>query len=53
MRFLAFILIIIPSITLAYDEERAKSNLASDYATCSAYYMLMAQGVENQKRMKT
>ena len=30
----------------AYSSERAIANLSSDYATCAAYYLFMAKGLE-------
>jgi hypothetical protein len=36
--------ILSPSI-YAYDEERAVANLASDFAQCSAYYVIAAEGI--------
>ena len=29
-----------------YDEERAFANLASDFAQCSAYYIIVAEGIK-------
>ena len=47
--FIISLLFINPIIVYAYEADRAISNLASDYATCSAYYSLMAYGSENNK----
>jgi len=34
--------LLIPAASLAYDGDRAKNNLAHEFAECGAYYMLVA-----------
>jgi hypothetical protein len=33
------------SLVYSYDQERAIANLASDFATCSAYYIIASEGL--------
>lgn len=42
MRQLITALLLIPTLCFAYDGERAKNNLAHEFAECGAYYMLVA-----------
>ena len=35
----------LPSLVCGYDQERANVNLASDYATCSAFYIIASEGL--------
>ena len=39
------LLCFLSSSIYAYDEERALANLASDFAQCSAYYAIAAEGI--------
>jgi len=39
-------LLLYPPIAYCYDAERAKANLASDYAECAAYYLLSSEGLK-------
>ncbi|EMV9318745.1 TPA: hypothetical protein ACVOYJ_004013 [Vibrio diabolicus] len=34
------------ALSYGYSSERAVANLSSDYATCAAYYLFMAKGLE-------
>ena len=42
MRQLIAVFLLVPVTVLAYDGERAKNNLAHEFAECGAYYMLVA-----------
>jgi hypothetical protein len=43
VRFLLALWCFIPAVAGAYDSQRAQTNLASDYATCAAFYMVTTQ----------
>lgn len=50
MRFLLALFCFIPVAANAYDIQRAQANLASDYASCAAFYMITTQVLtDNQK----
>ena len=42
MRRLIAVFLLVPATVLAYDGERAKNNLAHEFAECGAYYMFVA-----------
>ena len=42
MRRLITVFLLAPATVLAYDGERAKNNLAHEFAECGAYYMFVA-----------
>jgi Lhr-like helicase len=44
--------LILPLYLFSYSEERTFNNLASDYADCTAYYMIAAVGAENGNNQK-
>ena len=48
-RLCLLISLLSPVLVLAYDLELSKSNLASEFATCSAFYLLISQGHEKLK----
>ncbi|HWR76514.1 MAG TPA: hypothetical protein VN283_04810 [Thiobacillus sp.] len=43
MKFILAMFCFVPAIAGAYDTQRAQANLASDYATCAAFYMISTQ----------
>lgn len=43
MKFFLALFFFLPTAAGAYDAQRAKINLASDYATCAAFYMVTTQ----------
>lgn len=50
IRVLLVLFCFIPVAANAYDTQRAQANLASDYASCAAFYMMIAQVLtDNQK----
>ena len=51
MRFLLALCCFIPAAAAGpYDTQRAQANLASDYATCAAFYMVTTVLTDNSKR---
>jgi hypothetical protein len=51
-RFLnaALLLLLLCDEGSSYDKERAKANLADDFATCATYYLTMAEGAKTAKK---
>lgn len=50
MKFLLALICFIPAVAGAYDAQRAQANLASDYASCAAFYMISTQVLTNYSK---
>jgi hypothetical protein len=53
MKILLLLFCFIPAMANAYDIQRAQTNLASDYATCAAYYMITTHILNDNGRNST
>ena len=50
MKLFLVLFFFLPSGAVAYDSQRAQANLASDYATCAAYYMVSTEIFRNNSK---
>lgn len=50
MKYLLALFFFLPSAAGAYDSQRAQINLASDYASCAAFYMMATEALRNNSK---
>lgn len=50
MKYISLFLLLFSMRSFAYDVERARNNLVSDYAACSAFFIVISQGDNEFKR---
>ena len=53
MRFILALCCFIPAVAGAADTQRAQANLASDYASCAAFYMVTTQVLRDNSKNAT
>lgn len=50
MKFFLALIFFLPTVAGAYDSHRAQINLASDYASCAAFYMMATEVLRNNSK---